>query len=964
MPGMNDATPTVLSSVLEDAARPALEALAAHDAVRARCDADPELLERARHACAASGFVCRMFERHPEWLLDLADDGSLARSPTRDALAEAFRWSGDADTDAGLARLRIARNRALLATAWRDLNGLATLPQTLADLSAAADAAITAAVDGCREGLVARHGEPRGPDGAAQPFIVLGMGKLGGGELNFSSDVDLVFLYPEPGETDGDRPVDNETFFIRLGQRVVRALDAATADGFVYRVDMRLRPFGASGPLAIGFDAFENYLQQHGRDWERYAYVKARAITSADAALPVFEQVLRPFVFRRYLDFGVFNSLRDMKRLIREEVARRELDNNIKLGAGGIREIEFIVQSFQLVRGGHDPTLRSPSLLEVLPRLASRRLLGSGPVEELTDAYAFLRTLENRLQMLDDRQRHELPDDAFERERLCHAMDVEDWDALVARLDAHRAHVQCHFGDTVFGQADDDSTTPAPDGDDVSAAWLTPDADDAPALLVACGMDDEAAASICRRVAALRASNLHQRMDEVSRQRLDAVMPALLAALCPVENAGETFERVIAIIEAIARRSAYLALLRENPPALARLLDICSRSRFLAIQLATWPLLLDELLDERLLNEEPDRAGLAADLSFRLDAAPADDLEARLNALREFQRVGTFRIAIADITGSMPLMRVSDRLTDIAEFTLELATDMAWDELVARHGRPRCQWQDGEARDVRFGIIGYGKLGGLELGYGSDLDLVFVHDGEGDDGETDGAQPLANAMFFARLARRIIHFLSIQTTSGRLYEVDTRLRPSGQSGLLVTSLDAMERYQRDEAWTWEHQALLRARAVAGHDTVHARFVAMRERVLTEAVRRDTLRAQVAEMRARMRRELGRGDAARFDIKQDEGGLADIEFLVQYLVLEHAASHPALLEYSDNIRQLESLAAAGVLGSDVAGHAAEVYRRYRGELHAQSLADGAGLVPADAFEDERDWVRARWAEVFG
>jgi len=948
----------------EEFAAPVLAALEAHEATSSLLTKTPALKAAAAKVAIASDFAGRLLLRHPAWLAGLLEADELAQPPRASALATRLDLAGCDSEEAAMATLRAHRQREMLRIAWRDLAGDAPVEAILRELSELADAAITAAVNWCTTQLVERHGQPRDAQGERQELVVLAMGKLGGGELNFSSDIDLVFLFPSAGETDGERALENEQFFVRLGQRVVRLLDAVTADGFVYRVDMRLRPFGSSGPLAVSFDAFENYLQQHGRDWERYAYVKARAVTATQAAQPVFDDVLRPFVYRRYLDYGVFRSLRDMKALIEQEVARRELDDNVKLGPGGIREIEFITQCFQLVRGGNDPGLRTPSLLQVLPQLAHRRCLGESPVKALLAAYGFLRRLENRLQMLGDRQTHELPADEHTRRRIALAMDCPDWAALTDVLTAHRAQVRQQFREIVFASAAEPGAASERSSPWVGL-WNAPDASDADALLRDGGIAADAAESIRERLVNLRHGALYRRMDEPSRQRLDVVMPAMLAALTRVRTPAACFERLQSIIEAIGRRSAYLALLGENPAALSRLLDIVDRSGFLAAQIATWPMLLDELLDDRLLKTTPTREQFREDLDLRLAAQESGDLEGQLNALREFQRVCTFRVAIAEIAGQLPLMKVSDRLTDIAELALDLALDMAWQELVARHGEPCCRDpQSGQHRGTGFAIVGYGKLGGLELGYGSDLDIVFVHDDSGEDSHTDGERSLENPVFFARLARRIIHFLSIQTTSGMLYEVDTRLRPSGQSGLLVTSLSALERYQREEAWTWEHQALLRARAVAGDERVRAGFESLRQRVLVSCVRREDLREEVIRMRLRMRHELSRGDEGRFDIKQDAGGLADIEFLVQYLVLAHAAEHAALLRWSDNIRQLEALAAAGVLDSAVAEHGAEVYRRYRSRLHTLSLAGQPGIVPDGEFGEERSWVRARWTDVFG
>jgi glutamate-ammonia-ligase adenylyltransferase len=825
---------------------------------------------------AASGFVAGAAAREPGLLAGLAAAGELGRS--REAgefatLASPLAASA-ADEPSYMDALRRFRRRELVRIAWRDLAGLAPLGETLAELSALADAAIASALDFARRVLEGRYGLPRSATGEPQELVVVGMGKLGGRELNFSSDIDLVFLYPEGGETDGPRPVANEEYFTRLGQSLIRLLDARTAEGFVYRVDMRLRPLGEPGPLAMNFGAFEDYLQQHGRDWERYAWVKARAVTGAGHYRRLYDDVVRPFVYRRYLDFGVYESLRDMKAMIAREVERRELRDNVKLGPGGIREIEFIVQSQQLIRGGPEPSLQTPSLLTALPRLAGAKLLAAETVRSLGAAYDFLRRVENRLQMADDAQLHALPEDEAGRARLAASMGFDGWPAFAAALAGKRAEVTAHFGDVVVGRsAPSAGSAPA----SFEAAWAAEArADILAEELAAAGLSDPGAAA--RILLELRQSAYFRRLDEFGRRRLATLLPRLVSAVARVDAAkpggGQAvLARLLRIVEAIGGRTSYLALLNENAAALQRLVDLCGLGDYLARQVAAHPLLLDELLDARVFETLPDRAQFAQELEARLGHAGEDE-ERRIDALRQFRRAATFRVAMQDLTGRLPLMQVSDRLTDVAELILSQSLALAWRHTAALYGEPRCE--DGEGtRVARVGIAGYGKLGGMELGYASDLDLVFLHDSAGTGQQTAGPKVVDNEVFFLRLAQRLVHLLTIHTAAGRLYEVDVRLRPSGKGGLAFTQVGAFEDYQRREAWTWEHQALLHSRWVAGDEGLGAAYERIRRAVLAGAVRRETLRADILAMRERMRAEHARPREGLFDLKKDRGGIADI-----------------------------------------------------------------------------------------
>jgi glutamate-ammonia-ligase adenylyltransferase len=796
--------------------------------------------------------------------------------------------------------------------------------------------------------LCERYGTPRGAGGAAQPMLILGMGKLGGRELNFSSDIDLVLLYPEEGETDGARQIDNAEFFLRLTQKMVPLLANTTADGFVYRVDLRLRPFGESGRVALGFGAFEIYLQQHGRDWERYAYVKARAITALEHYAELYEQVLRPFVYRRYLDFGVFESLRGMKALIEREVERRELEDNIKLGPGGIREIEFIVQAFQLLRGGSNRRLQQQELCRVMPLLIGQRLLRRETVQELEAAYVFLRQIENRLQQWNDEQTHSLPFDPAVRARLAKSLQFADWPTLEQQLQQHRDRVAAHFAQAVFGPAAQ-----------ASAAFdLEAEPRDWQPLL---GHFADPAA-ITRLLSELADGVYYRRLDETGRRRLCELLPRLLGALAPLENSAVTLTRLIQILEMIGGRTVYVALLNENAMALRRLIELCARSQFLTDQVAAHPLLLDELVDERLSDAPPSREQFIAELGARHEAIQAEDPERQIEILRQFQRAALFRVAVADLTGLLPLMKVSDRLTDVAELIVHAALNLAWAQISARHGLPYCESADVPRRQATMIVVAYGKLGGLELGYGSDLDLVLLHDSTGEVQRTDGGQPIDNTLFFQRLGQRLVHLLTTHTAAGRLYEVDTRLRPGGNRGLLVQSLQSFTEYEFSEAWTWEHQSLLRARAIVGEEQQCAAFEQARITVLRQAVRRADLKQEVRNMRSRMRDNLSRAKPGEFDLKQDAGGVADLEFLVQYWVLSWADRYPEIILFSDNIRQLESLASGNLVPQARVDFLVDTYRSYRARLHHLSLNGGGAVVADTEFMTERQAVIAIWGEV--
>lgn len=946
------------------------------DAGQAAFAAWPEERRDAlRRVFAASDFVVEQAVRDSAMLLELAASGELERrlAPGELRAQLAAVLDGCAGEDDLARRLRRYRNRQQARIIWRDVTRQADLAETCSDLSDLADASIDLAYRWLYAQQCAQSGTPVGRrSGAAQHLVVLGMGKLGAHELNLSSDIDLIFAYPEGGETEGARrSLDNQEFFTRLGQKLIKALDAITIDGFVFRVDMRLRPYGSSGPLVYSFNALEQYYQDQGRDWERYAMIKARVVAGDQAAGAQLQQMLRPFVYRRYLDFSAIEALRSMKQLIQQEVRRKGMTENIKLGAGGIREVEFIAQAFQLIHGGRDLSLQQRPLLKVLDTLAGQGYLPAPVVDELKEGYCFLRYLEHALQAIADRQTQMLPDGELERARVAFIMGFDGWNALLDRLAHWRGRVDWHFRQVIADPEDEVGEGRQGVGDEWLPLWQGAlEAEAAQHQLHEAGFVDSLSA--WQRIEGLQHSSPLRAMQRLGRERLDAFMPRLLAAMAERDNPDLMLERVLPLVEAVARRSAYLVLLSENPGALGRLLTLCAASPWIAEQIARFPLLLDELLNEGRLFSPPGKSELAAELRERLTRIPEDDLEQQMEALRHFKLAHGLRVAASEIAGSLPLMKVSDYLTWLAEAILEQVLQLGWRQVTQKHGFPLCE--DGSlAREPEFVIVGYGKLGGIELGHGSDLDLVFIHNGDPQT-ETDGAKPIDSAQLYTRLGQRIIHLLTAQTASGALYEVDMRLRPSGAAGLLASSLAAFERYQQGEAWTWEHQALVRARVLAGSEAVGERFEAIRAAVLGRERDEAALRTEVSEMRAKMRDNLATRAtaggtaaeafeaAAAFDLKHDAGGIVDIEFMVQYAVLAWSRQYPELLRFTDNIRILEGLERAGLIASSDVRLLQEAYKAYRAAAHRLALQKQAGQVSGDHFHEERRGVMRIWREL--
>ncbi len=886
-PRMSQTAPAVPESVqpISDRALARLK-LAVPDP--AQWPSPPGFEAALRQLAITSDFAIDTLCRQPELLQRLAEpDPAPLPLPVLDPL-QPTAWPSQ------LRRYRAASSTRLI---WRDLLGLDDVDATLAGATQLAEDCLQLGLTALEQEFASRHGVVRGADGSAQQLVVFGLGKLGGGELNFSSDIDLVYAFPHNGESDGARPLAAEEYFARLGQRLARLLDETTAEGFSHRVDLRLRPFGTAGRVALSFAGMDQYFQREGRDWERYAWIKARAVAGDIAAGEAWLETLRPFVYRRYLDFTALDGLREMKAAITAEVARKDRLDDIKRGPGGIREIEFLAQALQLIRGGREPALRERRLLPALQALMEGGQMAASDGEDLIQAYRYLRRLENRLQMLRDAQTHCLPNDPLDRARIAHGLGYADWEALLLALNEQRQRVGVEFDALLAprkGQA-------APDV--LSSYWrVLPDGGSAEVLAEAGFADANGADQSLREFAQ---SLGVKALSDTARARLDRVLPALLHAATRSPQPDAALRRVLGLLASILRRTSYLALLDEQPSALTRLVNVLARSALLSERLVAFPLLLDELLDTRVAGPMPE----AQEMHDACASALAiDDPEAALRALNEVRLALSFRMALAFHDGRQRAVDCTRQLAQLADAVVVTVLQMALADMRRAHG---------EIPAGRFAIIGYGSLGGVELGFGSDLDLVFLYDSPAGVEASDGPRPLDPGRWFARLAQKVMALLGAVTAAGRLYDIDVRLRPDGGKGALVSSLASYTEYQRERAWTWEHQALVRARAVAGDASLLADFEQVRSNTLGRARDHDSLFGDVLKMRARMRAELDRSDAARLDLKQGAGGLVDLEFVLQTGVLSQAQHHPALCEPRETPFLIAALAAAGWLPGDTA-----------------------------------------------
>ena len=919
-----------------------------------------------------SDFVLDVFRQAPEVLAELLESGDLYIDYDEGAFqARLNERVGEASqvTEADLASaLRQFRRREMLRFIWRDQNRLCDVSQLTTEVSLLADVALQRAHDIIYGLLCIELGVPMDSDGKPLRLVVIGMGKLGAGELNLSSDIDLIFAFAESGEVKGPKKtISHQEFFLSLGQRLIKMIDERTVDGFVFRVDMRLRPYGQSGALVQSFAALEEYYQNQGRDWERYAMIKARIVAGDQTVGAQLMTALKPFVFRRYIDFSVIEALRAMKVMIVREVQRKGLKDNVKLGSGGIREVEFIVQVFQLIRGGRDASLQQRELKNILGVLRERELLPVSVLDELLAAYIFLRNVEHALQAQHDKQTQTLPRDEFNRLRIAVAMDFDSWQCFSVALTSHREKVAHHFAEIIAPEEEQAGSSVGDlqqwevlwesiSEDEVQDRYSNEEERHVQECIEGTGPDPQ----LLGILRLFKSDSRVSRLQSIARERLDKVMPVLLAEIAKRTDSVQALERTLPVISAILRRSAYLALLTENPQALKHLVVLCIGSGLVARRLVQHPLLLDELIDPRTLYQPPGRQELQSILTQQMLRIELDDTEAQMEQLRYFKLSHGLRVAAAEISGALPLMKVSDYLTYIAEALLGYILTLARHDIAAKHGHlPNI-----DNRSDQFIIVAYGKLGGLELSHGSDLDLVFVYDGDAGVA-SDGDRSLDTATYYTRLGQRIIHYLNTRTSLGRLYEVDMRLRPSGNSGLLVSSCKAFLTYQNSKAWTWEHQALVRARVVAGPPSLRAWFEQARESILTRERALPVLQTEVVNMRAKMREHLlSQLKDGEMHLKHSPGGIVDIEFMVQYAVLACSAKDRSICEFTDNIRILDALQEFGFFPAGDADRLRAAYIAYRARMHQCSLQDVEAIVASEQFSVEIKAVTNVWLTLFG
>ncbi|OCG22157.1 bifunctional glutamine synthetase adenylyltransferase/deadenyltransferase [Gilliamella sp. App2-1] len=903
-----------------------------------------------------SDFLVDAFYRFPQWFSDI-----VKNSPQADERQYYQTWLNEklltvSDETEFMKILRQFRRYILVRLAWSQLAHISNDEQILLQLSELAEVIIVTARDWLYELSCKEWGIPCNAQGEPQPLLVLGMGKLGGGELNFSSDIDLIFTYPEHGQTQGGRrELDNAVFFTRLGQRLIKALDQITEDGFVYRVDMRLRPLGDGGPLVLSFSAMEDYYQEQGRDWERYAMVKAKILGCQQAHYTIeLYQLLKPFIYRRYIDFSVLQSLRNMKSMIEREVRRRELKNNIKLGAGGIREIEFIVQVFQLIRGGRVVGLQTRSLLAALLVIEQESLLNTDEVTVLRENYLFLRRCENILQAICDEQTQTLPDDELDQLRLATSMGFTNWGEFEHSL-SKRMQINRQIFNELIGENESESTlTTKQYNDQFDDLWV-PDLQISDVSQILPAFSDTEVKQLHQLLVQFRDDIGKRTIGVRGREILDQLMPRLLESICSEKTAIVVLSRILPLLVNIVSRTTYLELLLEYSTALKQLIRLCSASPMISDQLAHYPILLDELIDINSLYQTVAPDEYKSQLYQYLLRIQVDDEEQQLEALRQFKQMQLLHIAAADVENVLTTMKVSDHLTYVAESLLDFVVQMAWNQMVTRYGSPEHLADN----DKGLVVVAYGKLGGWELGYGSDLDLVFLHDCPINSMTNGSNKQIDSRQFYLRLVQRIIHLFNVRTSFGILYEVDVRLRPQGDAGLLACSLDSFADYQMNEAWTWEHQALVRARAVYGEDELIKRFNQIRRNVLCKKRDEKKLKTEVWQMRKKMRSHLGTTQANLFNLKIDEGGIGDIEFLSQYLVLNYAHQYPKMTTWSDNVRILELATNYQIMDCHEAQQLTQAYIDMRNKIHQLALQLQPSTVDNSLFIQEKKIVNQCW-----
>lgn len=843
--------------------------------------------------------------------------------------------------------LRCYRNKEMVRIAWRDIAGWSDIDETMSDLTLLAEAFIGRTLDYLFKNSCDKIGTPITAVGKIQNLVVLGMGKLGAWELNFSSDIDLIFFYEFDGTIIGKKTTSFYEFYSKLAQLLISALDAITAHGFVFRVDTRLRPFGESGPIVMNFDGVENYYHGQAREWERYAMVKARVVAGDIDAGQRLQNIITPFVYRRYLDYRAYGELRQLKHKITHELHRKVKKDNIKLGLGGIREIEFIGQVFQLVRGGQDKTLRERNIQKVLRIIGQLGYLPEDIVSKLIQSYRFLRLVENRLQQYEDKQIHDLPNNESQCLNLALSLDFNNFDEFNTKLEGVRKFVH-----QIFCQVIKSSNSSV--DEQVDFDWIDADIQNIQAYLDNYGFPNSNEMS--KSYFNFQQSYSVRKITRKGIIELNRLMSLVVPQLIKHDNPSETFNRLLQLFESIAGRNVYFTLLIENQLALIQLIKLSSSSSWIVKYISSFPILLDELLDPRTLFTPLTCVCLAKQLKYSLDQIDVDDIEQLMTVLRKFKQTNTLRIAAAEIMDVIPIMVVSDYLTWLAETILICVLQQAWRLTALKYGNP----PDSTSNEIKsFGVIAYGKMGGVELSYSSDLDLVFLYESVNDCTLTSGPNPTSCVEFYTRLVKRLVAIFTTQTFSGSLYDIDLRLRPSGNSGLLVSSLDSYEKYQMESAWTWEQQSIVRARFVAGDPAIAERFLDIRQRSLCRKRDTNVLKKEINEMRDKMRENLEVKIPSHFDIKQAQGGISDIEFIVQYGVLNYAHTNQSLTQWTDVVRLIDSLRKVEFFDQDEADILKDAYCRFREQVHRSALLEKSAVAPEEEFSEIRAKVKQLW-----
>jgi glutamate-ammonia-ligase adenylyltransferase len=892
-----------------------------------------QLLSRdLTYAYHCSPFIKRLFEADKE-----LEQSSLQHMSHPFSRQEMESWLDDRKISDEISlnkSLRKLRQQVIANIILRDLNKLADLNEILKSVTELAEITLLHAHQFHFNFLKSMHGSPIGLNGKEQQLSIVAMGKLGGAELNVSSDIDLIFAYPEEGDTKSNASISNQSFFIKLCKKIISSLNDITEDGFVFRVDMQLRPFGSEGQIACSYQMLEDYYQKYGREWERYAWVKGRVIVGPQIEL---SKIIEPFVYRKYLDYGALNSMRDLKTQIQNDVNKKGIQENIKVGRGGIRKIEFIAQVYQLIRGGQDKSLRLKSLLPTLAVLETKNLLSKDGVNLLTKAYEFLRNLEHRLQYMEDMQTQELPKSDEGKLRLVKSMQYQDWNMFYQDLETHRANVEFYF-DEVFKETIKDQDSPQLNS--TKALWNgTLSLEDAHKHLKSLGF--KLPHETYQVIDGLKHSSRYLHLPEVSRQRFDLLIPLIIYEVSSASNSDSTFIRIISILESICRRASYLAMLTENPSALKILIKLSKAGPWLTQYLIQHPILIDELLDINHFYTKPDFVAVKEKLHKDLLEAK-DDIELQMNIMRNIKHANIFKLAALEVIGDVSVENLSDYLTELADLLIEETLLLVWGHMYPEQNDP-----------PKFAVIAYGKFGGKEMSYTSDLDIVFIYDDKRD----------GMAEKYARFAQRINSWLNTYSSSGVLYDIDLALRPDGASGLLVSSIDAFRDYQLKRAWTWEHQAITRARFCAGDVGIGNQFEKVRLDILETQRDIKQLKIDVVDMRERML-EKHKVNRELFDLKQDRGGIIDIEFIVQYFVLAFGSSNKALTPNIGNIGLLNLFSEKNLMEALAAKKLISAYRRYRELQHQLGLeAKLDGRIKHSEVTDHPAEVVSIWKSIF-